>query len=557
MSAFPLPIPASAPVALPPATGDGVTFLAHCAPELAAYAAPVLQRWVWRDEREAAADGQATFVGFSIYRIRRSGGREFTITAPDYRDREGFHERTTDDLTLSVWVDAAQDDVLRRAGIAGDALDLGSTISIQRAALDVLERRGADPLYLERMARWEDGESGWVLTVAGDVKRRGRRMEDQVAGGLVSLAPHLIPFLQLPGGCFIEFAGDRPRGVWRTDERTLAEAGVRLASEKVAELVHGGRSLQLLDASGNRTAAGAADQAVGAGPANGDASAGSGTRPGDSGAHREPVAERPAGDADVPRLGPLPLPSSDPVEVDLVRDGVRLTAWVAPELAAVARVAMTEFFALGATGLRDGAFLDLAFSAFWLRQTGPAQFAVTSPAFGDPVGYRTDRTDDITKASWAVAMPHTICRAAGLEPQQTYFADEITIQQHVLDGLIERRPVGMTMERLPLTDEQRQHSSGRFRSGWLISFVGGGLSEQQQRLTSIDGGFLFAIAPGLVPFLALPNDTMIHLLGERLLRATMLDPTKLEAYIQAHPGASLGDMLASGEVSRVILQGEP
>lgn len=561
MAAFPLPRPTGALVDLPPVDVDGAQFRVSCAPELARFAIPVLDRWIWRHEREPAAGGQATGVGFSIYWIRQRGPGQFQVQTSDY-DRadepDDLVENLTDDLSAALWIEGSQDDVLQRTNVEGTPLSFTDEVLIEKAALDVMDDHPEQPLLLERLHSWDEDESGWIVSVPGTTSRRARRTVPIIAGLLVSAAPYLIPYLRLPGGSLVEIADRAPRGVWWTSQRDLDAAGVKRAGDAFDRLVRGGVSKQLLGAGGNGTGAGRQQTGPAGQPASGpQASAAAPPTSAPSAPGPAPRGGQHEREEEVATIGSmLPIPQDPRITFEEQQDGVRLVAKTAPQLDQIARAMMGFFFERGRDEMRDGASIQVGYNIFWLQQIGQSDFQITAPDFSDPAQYRSRRTDDLTAALWAHGMQFIVTRAAAAQGDVTYLSDEVSVQQAVIDDLMSDAQGNLMMlERLPLSDDQRFFNDGQRRSGWMVSKPGPALPDEKRQLRNVDAGSLMALAPMLIPYLMLPDDAMVVLNGEDLVEVRLLDAAKLDAAITANPQAKLADLLAGAGVSRLVLRG--
>ncbi|WP_191564325.1 immunity protein Imm33 domain-containing protein [Janibacter melonis] len=195
------PHPVDAPVLQAPVDLGGFALDLCCAPSVASYAAPVVERFMRYHEDGQHHDGLRTMVGFSMWQLRQSSPGRMTIQAPSYLSPDpDLTEDTTDDLTTALWVEAMHDDVLRQLDVDGDVVDLSSGVMCTRAALKVVESGGDDELVLARHAPTSESSSGWHLSTAAKAGLIGRRESDVLAGLLVRGAPAVVALLPLPVG---------------------------------------------------------------------------------------------------------------------------------------------------------------------------------------------------------------------------------------------------------------------------------------------------------------------------------------------------------------------
>jgi len=140
-------------------------------------------------------------VGWSIYIISEQN-EEFVILSPDH-NQNPFKDITSD-LTISLMIQAQQNEMLRKANIQGEPISFQDTMVILKEALK------SDLLYLERKEICKKGDSGWYLGLLDD-KSESRSSEDYQAiyiFQLLQLKPELLQLLTLPVGCIAIINGD-------------------------------------------------------------------------------------------------------------------------------------------------------------------------------------------------------------------------------------------------------------------------------------------------------------------------------------------------------------
>lgn len=213
MSAFPLPLPEGDVIRgeQPAADIGGVILRYRCADHVASFARPVIERFRQYHASGEPLEGLRTMVGFTMWRLQRSGPAEYRITAADYHS-DDLAEVTTDDLTFALWIEAAQADAIDRAGASGDAVDFTTGMRVTKPALTVLEKGRPDELVLERRRPTTDDDSGWLVRTAERSVLRNKQVE-VMAGIVAGVAPHVLPYLRLPADSVVRVAGTRHVGL--------------------------------------------------------------------------------------------------------------------------------------------------------------------------------------------------------------------------------------------------------------------------------------------------------------------------------------------------------
>lgn len=146
-------------------------------------------------------------MGFTFWQLRQDRETQFAITAPDYAT-EDFVDATTDDLTLALWIEAAQADTLSRADVDGAPIDMAMGVTFTKATLTVVERGRTDELVLVRRPSTSEHDSGWLVRTAEKSFLRNKEVEI-LAGLLVQTAAYLVPLLALPTGTMARVADGR------------------------------------------------------------------------------------------------------------------------------------------------------------------------------------------------------------------------------------------------------------------------------------------------------------------------------------------------------------
>ncbi|PLS19259.1 hypothetical protein CVD28_02275 [Bacillus sp. M6-12] len=136
-------------------------------------------------------------VGWSFYILCLHDG-VFSVLSPDHISNP-FKE-TTEDLSLSLFVQVQQNEVLKKAKIQGESVSFQDTILVHKDALK------SDSLCLERMDGRQSGESGWFIGTLDDTDSSSTTENDfkQIyVYELLHSKPELMKFLSLPTGCLV------------------------------------------------------------------------------------------------------------------------------------------------------------------------------------------------------------------------------------------------------------------------------------------------------------------------------------------------------------------
>ncbi|GAB3297367.1 hypothetical protein EK0264_15945 [Epidermidibacterium keratini] len=514
---FPLPRPTSEPVSVP-INGGSFQLILRVAPELIGETRDIVDRVFAMAEAGRLTDGEPTMLGFNPYWLSQTGPQQFTVLTFDYRDTDNFQRTRTDDLTTALWIEAAQRDVVLRSGVGVAPSEVTLSVTVQRAAMDVLASGGNDSLVLARLSaptpqQVEAGEardSGWTLSTSEEAKRRGRRTEEVVSGRLVSLAPSIIPFLALPAGSAAEFNGATFRAAWQQT------TPIRV----------------FLDGSGAGAGRSAEEPAA---PMPADASAPDGPGVGTPGV-AAPTDEPAAGlQTQEHQVGELTLTTKSSTEL-------------APNAASV----VSHFARRTPEELRDGFAIGLGFNVFSLQQTGETTHAIMAPNYADPMSFHRERVDDLTVALRIAAAQAEVVRDAGVQASNTTMSDEVSVQRAAFDAYRSGAPEPLVFERVPLPQDQQVSAEGRRRSGWMLS-VSRATSDNERMLQGIPAGTLVAMMPALVPFLQLPDDCVLSFAGQQFQNGYQIDSAKIVELATAHPGASMGELITEHGAGRRIL----
>lgn len=491
MTTFPLPLPSTQPEPQPAVDlGGGAVATLRCATEVAPFARPVVDRYRRHHEAGNTEDGLRTMVGFGFWQLRQDRETQFAITAPDYAT-EDFVDATTDDLTLALWIEAAQADVLSRADVDGEEIDLSMRVHFTKAALTVVERGRADELVLLRRPATSEQDSGWLVRTAEKSFLRNKEVEI-LAGLLVQSAAYLVPLLALPTGTVARVADGRFLGAWatRATDGTVTDA-----------------DRQLLDADG---------RGVGV-----------------------PIGERsPA------------APASETIEE--VVDGVTLRARIHPRLAPLAGSVLMAFAAGAAGPLEPGARLQMSYAPYTLEATDEGGvLLVTTPDFSSPEAYRERTTDDLTGALIGQVEQVQKARQAGLDAAPVRATETIAIQSAALDAIVLGEPSAFIMERYELDPGTDTLPDGTRRSGWSI-VTPSAQTDEERALRNIDAGELQSCDRTFGPYLGLPVGSLLQFAGGEVHSAHLVDQAKLDEVLARGEYRTMGEVLASGEASRPL-----
>ncbi|WP_309479522.1 immunity protein Imm33 domain-containing protein [Brevibacillus agri] len=151
-------------------------------------------------------NGAKIQVGWTILIINEREGHEgqMEIVAPDY-DTNPFTE-TNRDLSVSLYVQMAQNHCLQTLQLAGETALFQDKIVVAKGALE------EEHVYLQRAEQAEAGDSGWYLgPVQGEVDSDG--LESYYIFQLLKRRPSLLQALALPCGYIAVLKGDQIEAV--------------------------------------------------------------------------------------------------------------------------------------------------------------------------------------------------------------------------------------------------------------------------------------------------------------------------------------------------------
>lgn len=133
-------------------------------------------------------------IGFSVIILEeRDGG--YCVTVPDYT-KSPFSD-TTEDLTIALWIQMEQTDLLRQYGLEGEPVRFDDPIAVSRGALQ--EER----IFLQRFS--DLGGSGWCVK---PVDGGSGEYEAVYAYELLKIRPELLKVLVLPYEYLAVFEGE-------------------------------------------------------------------------------------------------------------------------------------------------------------------------------------------------------------------------------------------------------------------------------------------------------------------------------------------------------------
>src|ERR1051325_8107672 len=141
------------------------------------------------DQGVALEEGKRIQIGWSMISFRLAEPHLLVVTEPDY-DGNPFRD-TRDDLTVTLDVQARQNDLIRRAGATAQAVSFQDKIVMAQGCF-----RGRH-LYMNRMPNPPKGDSGWYIGLreaAGDTQIA---LEAIYVYQLLQLQPALLPVLLL------------------------------------------------------------------------------------------------------------------------------------------------------------------------------------------------------------------------------------------------------------------------------------------------------------------------------------------------------------------------
>lgn len=150
-------------------------------------------------------------VGWSVLTMREQGN-EVVILGPDFDGNPMLD--TTEDLSLTLSVQAQQNDVLNRLRLEGRAALFQDKIVTARGALE------RERVYIERSGDPPKGDSGWYLGLVETDQGAGQLEAYQIYE-MLRLRPALMQALALPTGYLVVFEGDDIAAVLNKDNIDL------------------------------------------------------------------------------------------------------------------------------------------------------------------------------------------------------------------------------------------------------------------------------------------------------------------------------------------------
>lgn len=214
--ASPAPSRAASDLEVLTETVDGVTLQARIDPAIAPLAGGIVAAFAAGAAGPLQAGAQIP-SSYATFTLEPGEGGTLLITTPDFSSPESYRTATTDDLTAALWAHATQTKMVRQAELEPQRTRAGSTIAIQRAAMEALVMGTPVPCLMERIPS-QDGEerladgtvrSGWFITSPIAQTDEERAILNIDAGELQACDPIFAPYYALPDHVMLEFAGGR------------------------------------------------------------------------------------------------------------------------------------------------------------------------------------------------------------------------------------------------------------------------------------------------------------------------------------------------------------
>lgn len=191
---------------------SGRKFVANCEEFLS----PQVE-WLLELFKEIEADqGQITpgmkiQIGWTIYTVIDRDG-VFEIVAPNYKTNP-FSDMS-EDLSVSLSVQLAQNHILNKLNIDGEASLFQDKIVVAKGAIDL------EKVYLERSKNYIIGDSGWYL---GPVEESNEdsELEAYYIYQLLNLRPSLLKALAIPRGYIVVFEKEEIEAVLDEDDNSI------------------------------------------------------------------------------------------------------------------------------------------------------------------------------------------------------------------------------------------------------------------------------------------------------------------------------------------------
>ncbi|WP_216671576.1 immunity protein Imm33 domain-containing protein [Saccharibacillus qingshengii] len=171
---------------------------------------------LFRDTEEKAGflePGMKIQIGWSILFVHQQDESNVHILAPDYAS-DPF-ARTTDDLSATLSVQLAQNQVLKLAGAEGETALFQDTLIASERGLE------AERIYLERTENREGGISGWYLGPAESEPVEQSELRRYYIYQLFNRRPGALKVLALPKGYVAVLDGEHLEALLDGDDRKV------------------------------------------------------------------------------------------------------------------------------------------------------------------------------------------------------------------------------------------------------------------------------------------------------------------------------------------------
>ncbi|MGO4244638.1 hypothetical protein AB4028_11940, partial [Janibacter sp. RAF20_2_2] len=229
---------------------DGVTLRARTHPQLAPLAGSVLMAFAAgaAGPLEPGARLQMSYAPYTLEATDEGG--VLLVTTPDFSSPEAYRERTTDDLTGALLGQVEQVQTARKAGVDAAPVRATETIAIQSAALDAIVLGEPSAFIMERYEldpgtdTLTDGtrRSGWSIVTASAQTDEERALRNIDAGELQACDRTFGPYLALPVGSLLQFAGGELQSAHLVDQAKLDEVLARGEYRTMGEVLASGEA---------------------------------------------------------------------------------------------------------------------------------------------------------------------------------------------------------------------------------------------------------------------------------------------------------------------------
>jgi hypothetical protein len=155
-------------------------------------------------------DGVRVGVGWSILTIRKQGD-VYDVCQPNYAG-DPFHQ-TSEDLTLTLSIQAQQNLLLARLGVQGVPVSFQDKVVLARGILS------AKRIYLERKPP-TPGDSGWYIGPADNAPQPSE-YEALLVYQLLHQRVSVLKVLALPVGYLVVFDGDEIEAILNDQDQQL------------------------------------------------------------------------------------------------------------------------------------------------------------------------------------------------------------------------------------------------------------------------------------------------------------------------------------------------